>query len=96
MGKLHQQWLRISIINLLIVSFVGVILRYKIAFALSFIDQKHLLQNQTLNQHFQELIEKFSGPLVMNNTNLKVDLIQWNESSFYISGLLGADWKISK
>ena len=44
----------------------------------------------------QELIEKFSGPLVMNNTNFKVDLIQWNESSFYVSGLLGADWKISK
>lgn len=44
----------------------------------------------------QELIEKFSGPFVMNNTNLKVDLIQWNESSFYVRGLLGADWKISK
>ena len=47
MGKLHQQWLRISIINLLIVSFVGVILRYKIAFALSFIDQKHLLHGHS-------------------------------------------------
>jgi hypothetical protein len=44
----------------------------------------------------QELIEKFSGPLVMNNTNLKIDFLQWNESSFYVSGLLGADWKILK
>ena len=44
----------------------------------------------------QELIDKFSGPLVMNNTNLKIDLLQWNESSFYVSGLLGADWKILK
>ena len=47
MGKLHQQWLRISIINLLIVSFVGVILRYKITFALPFIDQKHLLHGHS-------------------------------------------------
>jgi hypothetical protein len=44
----------------------------------------------------QELFGKFSGPLVMTNTNLKIDLLQWNESSFYISGLLGADWKILK
>jgi len=43
MGKSPQGWLRVSIINLLIVSFVGVILRYKIAFSLPFIDQKHLL-----------------------------------------------------
>jgi hypothetical protein len=47
MGKLPQHWLRISIINLLIVSFVGVILRYKIAFALPFIDQKHLLHGHS-------------------------------------------------
>ena len=44
----------------------------------------------------QELIDKFLGPLVMNNTSLKIDLLQWNESSFYVSGLLGADWKILK
>jgi len=44
----------------------------------------------------QELIDKFSGPLVMTNTNLKIDLLQWNESSFYVSGLLGADCKILK
>ena len=47
MVKLPKQWLRISIINLLIVSFVGVILRYKIAFALPFIDQKHLLHGHS-------------------------------------------------
>ncbi len=44
----------------------------------------------------QDLIDKFSGPLVMTNTNLKIDLLQWNQSSFYFSGLLGADWKILK
>ena len=47
MGKSPQQWIRISIINLLIVSFVGVILRYKIAFALPIIDQKHLLHGHS-------------------------------------------------
>ena len=44
----------------------------------------------------KELIDKFSGPLMMTNTNVKIDLLQWNESSFYVSGLLGADWKILK
>lgn len=47
MGKLPPHWLRISIINLLIVAFVGVILRYKIAFALPFVDQKHLLHGHS-------------------------------------------------
>lgn len=36
-------WLRIAFLNLLIVAFIGLILRYKIAFSLPFIDQKHLL-----------------------------------------------------
>lgn len=38
-----QKWLRVSLINLFIVSILGVILRYKIAFSLPFIDQKKLL-----------------------------------------------------
>jgi hypothetical protein len=37
------QWLRISLFNLLVVAFLGLILRYKIAFSLPFIDQKYLL-----------------------------------------------------
>ncbi len=37
------QWLRISLLNLLLVASIGLILRYKIAFNLPFIDQKHLL-----------------------------------------------------
>lgn len=40
-------WLKISIINLLIVSILGVTLRYKIAFALPFVDQKHLLHGHS-------------------------------------------------
>ncbi|QEC65778.1 hypothetical protein FRZ67_00080 [Panacibacter ginsenosidivorans] len=36
-------WMKIPFLNLLIVSFIGIILRYKIAFALPFVDQKFLL-----------------------------------------------------
>ncbi|HEX3024005.1 MAG TPA: hypothetical protein VHP12_02245 [Chitinophagaceae bacterium] len=41
------KWLHISFLNLLIVSFIGVILRYKIAFSLPFIDQKYLLHGHS-------------------------------------------------
>jgi hypothetical protein len=37
------KWLRLSLISLLVVALLGVVLRYKIAFALPFIHQKHLL-----------------------------------------------------
>ncbi len=43
MNRQFRFWLRISLFNFLIVAFLGVILRYKIAFSLPFIDQKHLL-----------------------------------------------------
>lgn len=36
-------WMKIPFFNFLIVSFIGVILRYKIAFSLPFVDQKYLL-----------------------------------------------------
>ncbi len=42
-----QRWIRISIFNLMLVASIGVILRYKIAFALPFIDQKHLLHGHS-------------------------------------------------
>ena len=47
MAKTVQSWLRISFLNLLIVSLIGIILRYKIAFSLPFIDQKHLLHGHS-------------------------------------------------
>lgn len=47
MGASFHRWLYISFINLLIVAFIGVILRYKIAFSLPFIDQKHLLDGHS-------------------------------------------------
>jgi hypothetical protein len=38
-----QKWIRIAFINLLIVAFLGVIMRYKIAYYLPFIEQKNFL-----------------------------------------------------
>ena len=43
MSTQFRSWVRISLLNFLIVASLGVILRYKIAFSLPFIDQKHLL-----------------------------------------------------
>lgn len=40
-------WLRISFFNLLLVALIGLVLRYKIAFSLPFIDQKHLLHGHS-------------------------------------------------
>lgn len=37
------KWIRICLVNLLLVALLGVILRYKIAFSLPFIDQRNLL-----------------------------------------------------
>ncbi|OIR12923.1 hypothetical protein GALL_59910 [mine drainage metagenome] len=42
-----RNWLRISFFNLLIVAFIGTILRYKIAFSLPFVDQKYLLHGHS-------------------------------------------------
>jgi len=42
-----QSWIKVSLWNLLLVATLGVILRYKIAFSLLFIDQKHLLHGHS-------------------------------------------------
>jgi hypothetical protein len=42
-----QRWLKVCLFNLFIVACIGVILRYKIAFSLPFIDQKHLLHGHS-------------------------------------------------
>lgn len=43
-----------------------------------------------------DLISDFSSSFDLNNANLRIDILQWNESSLYINGLLGADWKFMK
>jgi hypothetical protein len=42
-----RKWLQFSFSNLLLVAFAGVILRYKIAFSLPFIDQQYLLHGHS-------------------------------------------------
>jgi len=42
-----RKWLQISFFNLLLVALLGIILRYKIAFPLPFIDQKYLLHGHS-------------------------------------------------
>lgn len=64
-------WIRLSLINLLILALIGVVLRYKIVFYLPFIDQKHLLHGHS---HFA-----FSGWVGMALMILMTDFL---ESSF--------------
>src|SRR5689334_15790607 len=46
--ELHaKRWIHISLFNLLLVATIGVVLRYKIAFSLPWIDQKHLLHGHS-------------------------------------------------
>lgn len=40
-------WIRISFLNIMLVAIIGCILRYKIAFSIPFIDQKHLLHGHS-------------------------------------------------
>lgn len=47
MSNYLRKWLTISFFNLLLVAFLGVIMRYKIAYYLPFIDQKHVLHSHS-------------------------------------------------
>ena len=47
MSKFLRKWLTISFLNLLLVASLGLILRYKIAFYLPFIDQKYILHSHS-------------------------------------------------
>ncbi|MCX6206055.1 MAG: hypothetical protein NTZ19_07375 [Bacteroidetes bacterium] len=60
-------WLRISLFNLLLVAIIGLVLRYKIAFSLPFIDQKHLLHGHS---HFA-----FTGWISMALMAFMVDYV---------------------
>jgi hypothetical protein len=42
-----SRWLKIALVNLLIVACLGVVLRYKILYSLPFVDQKHLLHGHS-------------------------------------------------
>src|SRR6476620_3146462 len=71
-----DKWIKISFLNLLIVSFIGVILRYKIAFSLPFVEQKYLLHAHShfaftgwLSQLLMTLIVKY---IFIQNKNIRL------------------------
>ena len=47
MGLYVLRWIKVALFNLFIVASIGVVLRYKIAFSLPFVDQKHLLHGHS-------------------------------------------------
>jgi hypothetical protein len=42
------------------------------------------------------LLKASGGPLKINHANFSIESMEWNESSFHVSGLLRADYKFSK
>ncbi len=70
MNKKLKFWLRISLVNLCILAFIGVVLRYKIAYYLPFVDQKHLLQGHS---HFA-----FGGWVTQVLMTLMVEYLRGN------------------
>ncbi len=72
MQQFTRKWLNIAIANLLIVAFLGCIMRYKIAFSLPFINQKFLLN---AHSHFAfagwitQALMTFIGLFVAKHSN---------------------------
>lgn len=79
-------WLRICIINLVLVALLGVLMRYKIAFSFPYLDQKHL---QHAHSHFA-----FIGWLAQTLFVLIIDKLQKNTLTINVKryqGLLVAN-----
>lgn len=78
--SLHR-WMRLSLFNLMLVAFLGVVLRYKIAFYLPFIDQKNLHHGHS---HFafagwitQALFVLLVGYLAARSSTAVLKKYQW-------------------
>ncbi|MFZ4771049.1 MAG: hypothetical protein ACOYLO_12780 [Ferruginibacter sp.] len=76
-----KRYLKISLLNLLVVAAIGVILRYKIAFSLPIVDQKHLLHGHS---HFafagwisQALMSLMLYYLYQQNNSLDFKKYRW-------------------
>lgn len=89
-----QRWLKIALFNLFIVATIGVVLRYKIAYSLPFIDQKHLLHGHS---HFafagwitQALMILLVGYLSKQNCSIAFKKYRWllNANLFTAYGML--------
>lgn len=87
-----NKWIRIPLFNFFITAFIGVILRYKIAFALPFIQQKNLLHGHS---HFAfagwitQILMFFIIVQVVGNNTLpkKYERLLWS-NLFTASGML--------
>jgi len=76
-----RRWIKIAIFNLLVVASLGVVLRYKIAYSLPFVDQKHLLHGHS---HFafagwisQAIMVLLVGYLVKQQGELACKRYKW-------------------
>ncbi len=65
-------WLKLSFINLVLVSVIGVIMRYKIAFSFPFLDQKQLLHGHS-HFAFAGWITQTLMALLINNISSKTN-----------------------
>ncbi len=63
-------WIRISFLNLMLVAIIGCILRYKIAFSIPFIDQKHLLHGHS-HFAFSGWITQILMTLLINHLSIQ-------------------------
>ncbi|MDE3125718.1 MAG: hypothetical protein KGK14_09410 [Bacteroidota bacterium] len=72
MNNIAQKWISVSFFNLLIVAIIGVILRYKIAYALPIINQKYLLH---AHSHFA-----FTGWVTMALMTLLVQYLTQHQN----------------
>ena len=70
MNKSLVKWLTVSFLNLLLVAFLGVVMRYKIEFALPFINQKHVLHSHS-QFAFSGWITQTLMVLLVNNLSIK-------------------------
>ena len=70
-------WIRIAFLSLLLVASLGVLMRYKIAFYLPFIDQKHILH---AHSHFA-----FSGWITQALMILLIYCLSWQKKDFRFS-----------
>ena len=77
MHTFTHKWIKIAFLNLLIVSVLGVILRYKIAFSLPFINQKNLLHGHS---HFA-----FSGWITQALMFLLIRQLKHNDANFILN-----------
>jgi hypothetical protein len=76
-------WIKISLINLMLVAIIGCILRYKIAFSIPFIDQKHLLHGHS-HFAFTGWITQVLMALLVNHLSTQKKADQFHQYSWIL------------